>query len=526
MISGLLALISATLLGVQITLGTNTLFHSNTWKVEKREMILGLTGSDEYLSTRAPLFGNVLNLGNWYGFQSVQSPELKEIISGKLRFKLEENQELSIKINDKSYTDVGVALSSNSSNLFWGKNLINRKDIGFNSPKGWNEFDFSRVERKWSFKVNGKVIAEHLINGPFSFTSLTLQSGAKGSKVDDVVLESENESFYDGFFDTYKALGLAFFWLLALVAIKMSLMAFIPEIDTRIVQLIFLGLIVCQSIYYVSDRFVLSKHEVSPFSKTLAGRTVTSFPNAIEKFRWGFFHLLALNSPGNIPSSKVLAERGYPVERIWEGPITCSGKKCMKRRLETATQIVSRAQSKMVLIGTSQSVGAGASSLNKTFFARLHGRLQTKLIGSRLVSINLSESGSNPQLLFEKYGKTLERLSPEIFVINLVNNGDDLNYFKGLENFLRIAKKKSAQIFLIQEAIDSESGKHLDKRREFLTKLQNEKTHVLDLNSFMNSNRQFAGDFRFWDFVHFNDQGHKMAGEWMADQIIKIMSRK
>jgi len=526
MISGLLALISATLLGVQITLGTNTLFHSNTWKVEKREMTLGLTGSDEYLSTRAPLFGNVLNLGNWYGHQSVRSPELKEINSGKLRFKLEENQELSIKLNDNSYSDVGIALSSKASNLFWGNYLLNRKDIGFNSPLGWSEFEFKRVERKWIFKVNGKVIAEHLINGPFSFTSLTLQSGAKGAKVDDVELISENESFYDGFFDTYKALGLAFFWLLALIALKMSLMAFAPGIDTRIIQLVFLGLIVCQSIYYISDRFVLSKHEVSPFSKTLAGKTITSFPNAIEKFRWGLFHLLAMNTPANIPSSKVLAERGYPAERIWEGPITCSGKKCMKRRLETATQIVSRAQSKMVLIGTSQSVGAGASSLEKTFFARLHGRLQTKLIGSRLVSINLSESGSNPQLLFQKYGKTLERLSPEILVINLVNNGDDFNYFKGLENFLRIAKKRSARIFMIQEAIDTDSGKHHDKRRDFLIALQNDKTHVLDLNSFMNSNRQFAGDFRFWDFVHFNDQGHKLAGEWIADQIIKTMSGK
>ncbi|TNE96445.1 MAG: hypothetical protein EP326_13345, partial [Deltaproteobacteria bacterium] len=116
---------SASLLGLQIALGTNTLFHSNKWIVEKREKLFGLTGSDEYLSTRAPLFEGVLNLGKWYGHQAVRSLELKDLNSVRLKFKLEEGQILSIKLNDKSYSDVGIVMSRSekASNVFFGKSI-------------------------------------------------------------------------------------------------------------------------------------------------------------------------------------------------------------------------------------------------------------------------------------------------------------------------------------------------------------------------------------------------------------------
>lgn len=532
-ISGLLALISASLMGVQVSLGTNTLFHSHSWVVEKREIEFGLTGSDEYLATRAPLYNGILHLGKWYGHQSVRSPILEDLVRGSLQFKLaSKDQYLSVKVNDPNYTHVGVVLSHHSkkSNAFWGQSEFERKEItwGINTKwQKWNTLEFERVERDLIFKVDGKEIFKHTLQGPFSLKSVTLQSGLKGALVDEVHLENEKgETFHDSFFDIKRALLLGFVWLLTLVALKMSLMAFLPSLDTRIVQLVFLVLIVCQSAYYVADKFLLSKNEVSPFSKTLGGQDLTSLPNKIEKFRWGLFHLLGFNSPLEIPSSSVLKKRGYPAQRIWEGPIVCTEKMCQKRRLETATQIISRAQSRMILLGTSQSVGSGASALEKTFFSRLHHGLQTKLKGSRLVSLNLSESGSNPQLLFQKYGKTIQLLSPEILVINLANNGDDLNYYKGMSNLIKLALKKSSRIFLIQEAINPESDVHFDKRREYLSTLESSKVHVLDLNKFMSSSGHYHGDFLYWDFIHFNDNGHALAGEWLSDQIIKTMSAK
>lgn len=524
-----LVVMSASLLGLQIALGTNTLFHGNKWKVEKREKLFGLTGSDEYLSTRAPLFEGVLNLGKWYGHQAVRSMELKDLNSVRLKFKLEEGQILSIKLNDNSYSDVGIVMSRSdkASNVFFGKNTYIRNKLNLTLDGRWSFLDIDIKERVILFHLNGKEIHQLSLNSPYTFSSLTLQSGLKGALVDDVFLVNEKgETFYEGFFDIKKALGLTLFWMLFLAAVKMSLVAFVPGMDIKIAQLLFLVLLVCQSIYYAADRFFLSKYELSPFSKMLDGKDVTSVGNKLEKFRWGMFHFLALNPPGEIPSSTVFAKRGYPKDRIWEGPIVCTLQQCNYRRMETAAHIISRGNSNLVLVGTSQSIGAGASSMGKTFFTILHKQIQEQLKGSRLVSLNLSESGSNPQQLFEKYNKNIEILSPEIFIINLVNNGDDFNYYKGLKNFLELGMKKNSRIFIVQEAISNESDVHLDQRRDFLSSLAGENVHILDLNSFMNSKQEFAGDFRFWDFIHFNNEGHKLAGEWLASQIIKVMSGK
>jgi hypothetical protein len=42
----------------------------------------------------------------------------------------------------------------------------------------------------------------------------------------------------------------------------------------------------------------------------------------------------------------------------------------------------------------------------------------------------------------------------------------------------------------------------------------------------MSSRGQYDGDFLYWDFIHFNDSGHALAGEWLSEQIIKAMSAK
>ncbi len=530
MTSALLVLISATLLGLQVALGTNTLFHADSWRVEKREKLFGLTGSDEFLSTRAPLKHGRLDLGSWYGFQSVRSPQMEDIQNVRLKFSIDKGEYLSVRMNDSSYTTIGIVFSNEETkkpNLFFGKEKFQRNPFAQSKLEKWNKLEIELFERDMIFKLNGKEAARHKISGPFNFSSVTLHSGLKGALIDDFVMESEKgQIFRDEFSNIKTALKLFFFWFLALVALKMSVLAFVPGVNIRIAQFVFFIVIICQSIYYLSDRFFFSTKEISPFSKTLNGESISTFSNKIEKFRWGLMHVLSINSPSDIPSVDYLAKKSYPKERIWAGPIVCSSGICQKRRLETATQIISRSQSKMVLIGTSQSIGAGATHIDKTMFSIINNRLQKTLKNNRLVSLNLSESGSNPKLLFEKYSMTLELLAPEIVIINLTNNGDDESYFSGMKMLMDLVKRKSARVFVIQEAISSEAEDLLKKRRDFLNSLAGDKVHLLDLNLHMNADHEYAGDFRFWDFVHFNDLGHERAGNWVADEIMKVMSGK
>ena len=251
-----LVVMSASLLGLQIALGTNTLFHANKWKVEKREKLLGLTGSDEYLSTRAPLFEGVLNLGKWYGHQAVRSLELKDLNNVRLKFKLEEGQTLSIKLNDKSYSDVGIVLSRSekASNVFFGKNTYTRNKLDLTLDGRWSFLEIDIKERMVRFQLNGKEVHQLTLNSPYTFSSLTMQSGLTGALVDDVFLLNEKgETFYEGFFDIKKALGLTLFWMLFLVAVKMSLVAFVPGMDIKIAQLLFSGTS-CLSVYLLCCR--------------------------------------------------------------------------------------------------------------------------------------------------------------------------------------------------------------------------------------------------------------------------------
>ncbi|MCO4792850.1 MAG: SGNH/GDSL hydrolase family protein [Bacteriovoracaceae bacterium] len=528
---GCLVTIFSICFGYQIKSGTNTLFHNGNWKVEKRELKVGVTGSDEFLSTRAPLYKNQLSLGRWYGHHSIRSPKIKDLNSGKLRFRLNSNQYLSLKLNNSPYSNHGVVISADKnfiSNYFTGEEK-NYSRVVLKSDqlkKEWNKLSFKIIERELLFELNDKALTKVNINGPVKFNSITIRSGLHGAIVDDIYLNSSShQSFEEHFFDHKGAILNSLYVLIILIILLFLIFHFFPSLDKNNILLLLMTLIFCQNIFLYYDVFIWSKKEISPFSKTLSGKDISTLATRLERIRFGLFHLLDLNSLSNIPSAEGLKRIGYPTKRIYEGPILCIGtSKCSKRKIKTASSVTGKDISKLVLIGTSQSVGSGARTISDTFFSKLHFHIQKKLTGNKLVSLNFSESGSNPETLYSKYSEQIKNLNPEIFIINLVNNGDDVNYYKGLRKLVELGKSLKSRVFLIQEAVSIESDLKLNKRREFISSLSGPKIHIIDLNSTFRKKPFYAGDFNFWDFIHLTNQGHHKAGIFLADEITKKMT--
>ena len=225
-------------------------------------------------------------------------------------------------------------------------------------------------------------------------------------------------------------------------------------------------------------------------------------------------------------------KRGYP-ERIWHGPIVCNQlAECRKiSERSGAKQLTYPDDSyRVVFVGTSQTMGAGAKTLEDTFFARVHRLISRRFKSSRpVVSINLSVGGFDSGQLLNDFLPIASSFKPHLVLANLSSNDRNADDFQmNITKFVHESRKLGILPVLVLEANSSESSE--DRLHALITKHALMKkvaasltVSVFDLHGFLSEPNTVKSGFIWWDFVHLTNYGQKLAAEWIGPQLIALI---
>ena len=189
---------------------------------------------------------------------------------------------------------------------------------------------------------------------------------------------------------------------------------------------------------------------------------------------------------------------------------------------------------KVLVIGSSSTVGIGASSPSQTYVARLETDLETALKGTDFDVIGRGMSGEAAQGAADRMKREVEEVKPDL-VIWQVGTNDALRHV-AIDNFKNCLKKTLAWLkeqhidvilinpqygdVLIKDAyyeevvaaiaeIARESGVLLVNRFDAMRKLQRERGDRFYLSA---------------DNLHMNDEGYRCLAEQLAATIIKALT--
>lgn len=165
----------------------------------------------------------------------------------------------------------------------------------------------------------------------------------------------------------------------------------------------------------------------------------------------------------------------------------------------------------ILMIGTSQTWGAGTSSFGKTYPEILQDSLNKHFLDSSYLVINTGIPGSESSKLLSFYKSNWLKYKPVMTIINLSTNDYDTTLFKkSIHEFLAINDSLKIKTVLIAEPNDLLHTPRLAYNHQLLKSMAS-KFHnvpVIELQSYMDSCH--TKGFLWWDYVHPTDYGYEL----------------
>jgi hypothetical protein len=218
-------------------------------------------------------------------------------------------------------------------------------------------------------------------------------------------------------------------------------------------------------------------------------------------------------------------EKKYDFKRIVRGPRVCKdNQECKHYDEKELNSFLEKNQEclKQLFLGGSQTIGAGASSYNKTFVKLIHNKKYANISKKRcLLTINLSVSGWPLEKISNYYIKNFSNHKFDIIVLNTgVNNKED-TLLDPYQSFLKYSREQALNLVILEEAISPDfyffqSGlKHLIINRE--AEKLNFKTYSL-ADYMKKETLKREGDI-WWDMAHYTDYGHQLVADWLSEKM-------
>ncbi len=507
--------------------------------VGKRLTEMSLMGSDHFLLSRSGIAHGELHMDRWFGFQSLQTTTIHELREATVEGGFAKNGELTVSWKTEEKTSEGFRLSPNGSSYF--RATVNGEwetaiPIPVTFPRSYSngilnylsassrkddlpEFAFNI---KLKFKGNQVSIYEDdtflkafpirsargnfIVQGndfPVVLDRLSV-TNEKGKVIEENFEPALNKLA----FFLYSCFAIVLYLFLSKLFEKKPLW-FIHARNTS-----YFSLVLFLSIW-LFDRYHFSNFQIDLWGKLNISQTREDLMiGDIERWRFNFFQGFL-----KTPADHRLISEYYPEFQIWRGPIFCSSYTPCRKIPETPQDLggpLNRDSKKMLLVGSSQSIGAGATWMEESFFVLLHQKY--KELYPNIRSLNISISGGTPDSMLKEFHPWFEKYNPDIVIINLGFNGGHLSGYRDvLKTFLRITRDK--EVIVINEAATN----HLSKMQEVsrFNREMGEIHHVLVVPLFekmlavTNSHRANI----WWDFVHFNDLGHDLAAKIIFEHI-------
>jgi lysophospholipase L1-like esterase len=478
---------------------TNTLEKNGEWIPTKTTLTAyHLMGSGEYLRGTQALARNRLNLGAWHGLQEVLYRHPVRPTEISFRFLLKEEAYVVALFNHDKEGFEGVRFSANErfptaylrgkdTGEFTEKNPLNIPTI---APNQWVQATLKFDDKGFQLEVNGT--ASGHINAPArGLRKIGFRGSYKEAFIDDISITSDAAATVQESFSYFPRAGKVFFYALgAVVGLHL--------------------IILCLAVLaFLKKRTVLTGLLIADI--TLILFLAVAVP--------GQYFIFAAQYPSSYSTRIQEAENAF---------LTHEGDRIRqnirdKYPSETMPDVV-----RILMLGSSQTWGAGVSTPEKTFTHLIEQRLNSELTpktGRTYQCINAGIRGYRSYQLFDFYTEDWLNLNPALTVINLSNNDRDATRFEqSLNQYIALNHEHAIQTLLVPETNSIERQRPaLFEHHEVMQKLATEQNIPL-FPAYDYMSQPYDQGFLYWDSVHLTPYGNQLLAKGLGDAIIETLA--
>lgn len=458
---------------------TNSLVRGGRWVSSKTQLERGVMGAHAFASSCHTLSGEELDLGRWFGFQEVLLREPLAAEALELDFLPRPGAHLSVLYGVGPETRAGLRLSTDPaipSGRF--RCTAAGEFLEFEPlpalavvPDAWSHLALSFSPAGVEARLAGQP-AVPLGPAPAGAQRLGLRGGLQSVRVDDVEVRAAGASFHERFFNL-RGFLLAFACLSGLLGLELFLWR-ITRRDARLRTV----LVVCGSLLVFLGLGLLALHRIRARTYPRLDRTAEAAWVAAETER---------------------VDAAIRAEHLPLRP----------------------GRTRVLVVGTSQTWGAGATRAQEGFVEVLEQRLRAAAPEREWECINAGVSGLRAAGLLELLRERWLELQPDLLIVNLSNNDKDPAVFEpAMEGFAQLAREHGiAALFTLEpnasEAVPGELPLHAVVRRV----AEAQRVPVVDLHRALAAQAQRG--FLWWDHVHPTSFGHRLIAETLLPAVLE-----
>jgi lysophospholipase L1-like esterase len=532
----------------------NVLLAHADWISGKRLIGNSIMGSYSAVRTRNLLHQNRLNLGVWHGFNEIllAEPELSSSLSFSV--KLDEGAYIYAIFDKNARGYSGIRLSRNSN--FVSALVFAEASGEFTEKIEIPDLHLTRGWHRVTILLSNKVI-ELIIDGTTSWNLpadrsnaphiVGFRSGRFPVAVDNVIIKNavgtiivdeawENNQNKWPIILTVLAMCAALFLGFNLYTKQLQLAAY--SVITTVLVLLLTAL--C---YFCTDYFYWSG--IYPYKDTPVWWHAKENPSysTLESFRQktlGAIPSFSFKSYPERTSQQDLVSNflALPLVRNDEhltlqitmnhqhGRLFVSLPDDFISVSDFMTQAAVQSSHRVLFLGTSQSWGSGANSIDERMAPQLQSMLWRHCDKKELFTIiNASLRGSNSAELLQRYRDHLYAFQPEVVIVNLSNNDSNSTLFEdSLENILDIGKTIRAKTLLVMEPNSTETeNPRLLQQHDLMARLgERAKVPVIDLHGYLSGDNAYDSGIMWWDTVHLTSYGQRKAAQFILNSLFEL----
>ena len=210
----------------------------------------------------------------------------------------------------------------------------------------------------------------------------------------------------------------------------------------------------------------------------------------------------------------------------WLGRVSpIEGEQEVSERIHAVTAAAGHG-ARVMVVGTSQTWGAGASNAELDLVRRLEHKLtERRAADPGPICLSAAVSGYRSEHLLELYADDWIRHRPRLTLINLGNNdGDPALLAANLEQFVSLNREHGIDTVLVLEP-NHEDGERLAANHAATIDVgQRLGVPVLDLHGYLLERRDQG--MLWWDHVHLTDYGQELAATFLERELSGLLETR
>ncbi|MGZ3692418.1 MAG: SGNH/GDSL hydrolase family protein [Pseudobdellovibrio sp.] len=476
-----IAWVSGSLLSQQ----KNTLHLNENWKSSKVSLFKGVVGAVAFVTTRVTLAREKIDFGAWHGFNEIILKDKMQPQAVKFDLSMEPNATLDFIFNKTENGFSGLRISANplfSSGYFEAdaEGMFTEFEKSEYSAPAFTTINVSaELGKEIDFDIDNQ-IRLHVSKSLTDKGEIGFRSQFGHTWLDNIYFSDHSGDIFRENFSSKEKIK--YFVILSIFLSLVLLILRHRVLNNEMTALILFNAVCILTVIYFADWYYFSGRYPATRSQ------IDSWLHAVDTSSY----------KNNIESNFSILERAK--QKI--------------SQLKKSDYVV-------ILLGSSQTWGAGAKSGEEQFESYLEKYLNSNDKKLNVKVINLAVSGYNSQNMLEQL-VAFSSAHPGLVILNAANNDHNVTEFeKNVNSIVNVSLRNKAGVALVQEAnFINCTDKHLENNHDILAKIAKEDSvKLIPLHEYLKTIT--AKGIFWWDCVHMSSLGQRLSAEFISDQIIK-----